>query len=73
MDLHDLPDEDLVANSKEWRQRALRGDKDASGLAHELERELRRRFPRQCAPQSLPSKGALGYFSSFPPRRWMPW
>lgn len=71
MDLHDLPDEDLVANAKEWRQRALRGDKDAHGLAHELERELRRRFPRDSAPQALSAKNTLGYFSSLPLRRWM--
>jgi len=44
MNLQVIPDEDLLARSKEWRLRALRGDKDARGIAHELECELCRRL-----------------------------
>lgn len=73
MDFHQLSDEDLVARAKEWRLRALRGDKDARGAAHELECELRRRFPDDSAPQALPAKSTLGYLSAISLRRWVPW
>ena len=33
-----------MAQAREWRLRALRGEKAARGMAHELEREVRRRF-----------------------------
>ncbi|MBV7429328.1 MULTISPECIES: hypothetical protein [unclassified Acidovorax] len=33
-----------MAQAREWRLRALRGEKEARGTAHELEREVRRRF-----------------------------
>jgi hypothetical protein len=41
--IRDLSDEDLTLHAQEWRQRALRGDKSARGVAHALETELRRR------------------------------
>lgn len=41
--IRDLSDEDLTLHAQEWRQRALRGDRSARGVAHALETELRRR------------------------------
>lgn len=38
-----LPDEELGARATEWRRRALQGDVLARGVAHQLERALRRR------------------------------
>jgi hypothetical protein len=38
-----LSDEELAQNALEWRRRALGGEHAANGLAHELEREMRRR------------------------------
>jgi len=38
-----LSDEDLAREAVEWRRRALHGDRDANGRAHELEREVVRR------------------------------
>ncbi len=43
MEIGELPDDELIAQAREWRLRALRGEKDARGWAHELEREVRRR------------------------------
>ena len=43
MDLDTLPDEELGAHAVEWRKRALQGDRNARGIAHEFETELRRR------------------------------
>ncbi|RYH63232.1 MAG: hypothetical protein EON54_08565 [Alcaligenaceae bacterium] len=43
-DLAHLSDDDLLANAHEWRHRALRGEKDARGIARRLEAEGRRRF-----------------------------
>ena len=37
------PDEALSALATEWRKKALEGDPQARGIAHELETELRRR------------------------------
>jgi len=39
----ELPDEALSTMAIEWRRKALEGDLDARGIAHELETELRRR------------------------------
>lgn len=39
----ELPDEVLSAMAVEWRRKALKGDHQARGIAHELETELRRR------------------------------
>ena len=38
-----LSDEELAAQASLWRTRALQGEFDARGIAHELEREMRRR------------------------------
>ena len=73
MDLRELQDDDLLAYAREWRQRALRGEKEARGLAHELECEVRRRFPRNDAPQTLPPIHLLGAVPQPAQRRWKPW
>ena len=39
-----MQDDDLRVASQCWRKRALRGELQARGIAHELEREIRRRF-----------------------------
>ncbi|WP_418132115.1 hypothetical protein ABL849_33185 (plasmid) [Variovorax sp. 375MFSha3.1] len=39
-----LSDEELEAQANQWRRRALRGELHARGIAHELEREMRRRY-----------------------------
>jgi len=41
--LGELTDEELAALASQWRSRALRGERDANGWAHDLEREVRRR------------------------------
>ena len=38
-----LTDEALGALASEWRKKALQGELHARGIAHELEREMRRR------------------------------
>jgi hypothetical protein len=55
----DLSDEDLTRHAQEWRQRALRGDRSARGVAHALETELRRRGASsfaQTSPASLDTR-----------------
>ncbi len=44
MEIQELQDDELMTQAREWRLRALRGEKEARGTAHELEREVRRRF-----------------------------
>jgi hypothetical protein len=41
--ISELSDDDLALHAQEWRQRALRGEKTARGVAHALETELRQR------------------------------
>lgn len=41
--LQALSDEEVGAQALEWRRRALQGEWHARGMAHEFERELRRR------------------------------
>lgn len=64
-----LSDEELAVKANEWRQRALQGELDARGIAHELERELRRR-----AGAPFPNYDTLDLRSlelrSAAPRRW---
>ncbi len=48
----ELPEDELKALAREWRARALRGEMEARGIAHELEREVRRRFPTFSARDS---------------------
>ena len=56
MEAQELQDEELISLAREWRRRALRGERDARGMAHELEREARHRFgtSKNDAPQPLP-------------------
>lgn len=42
-EITELNDDDLERYAREWRQRSLRGDKEARGIAHALETELRKR------------------------------
>ena len=74
MEIQELQDEELTAQAREWRLRALRGEKEARGMAHELEREVRRRFgtSRSDAPQPLPEVPALGVLPQAPQQRWKP-
>lgn len=71
MDIQALPDDELLAQATEWRHRALRGEKDARGFAHELEREARRRFgmPKSNIPLTLPTMGPLGVLPTVVRRR----
>ena len=59
-----LSDEDLAREAFEWRRRALSGEQDARGIAHELERELRRRSG---------ALSTLGAALKPPPVRRKPW
>ena len=43
MNITELSDDDLAELAREWRRRSLRGEREARGTAHELEREMRRR------------------------------
>ena len=73
MDMRALQDDELMALAREWRLRALRGEKDARGMAHELEREVRRRFPKTGTPIALPPAHPLGTMPQAPRHRWKPW
>ncbi|WP_043376455.1 hypothetical protein [Comamonas testosteroni] len=73
MDIQALQDNELMAQARAWRQRALRGEKDARGFAHELECEVRRRFPRNDTPPTLSPVRLLGTVSQPAQRRWKPW
>jgi hypothetical protein len=75
MDIQKLQDDELVTGAREWRQRSLRGEKHARGIAHELEREVRRRFgaPRTATPPALPAATPLAVLPQARPQRWKPW
>lgn len=73
IDIVELSDDNLLARAKEWRLKALRGDKDARGIAHELEREVRRRFPPNVALQALPRVPLLSTVQQSTIRRWKTW
>lgn len=62
MEIQELQDEELMAQAREWRLRALRGEKEARSMAHELEREVRRRFgnPQAETQHSLKEVRVLG-------------
>lgn len=75
MNVQELQDDELTAQARVWRQRALRGDKSAHGIAHELEREVRRRFgtPQNTAPQPFTEVRLLDVLAPAPQRRWRLW
>lgn len=75
MNIQELQDDDLISQAREWRRRALRGGKDARGIAHELEREVRRRFGMReiGAQQPLPEVRPLAVMPQPAQRRWKPW
>jgi len=58
----------LEAEAAEWRRRALHGDRDARGIAHLLEAELRRRSP---APETASPALDMRPWSQRQPAR--PW
>ncbi len=62
MEIQELQDDELMTQAREWRLRALRGEKEARGTAHELEREVRRRFgnPKTDAQHVLKEVRVLG-------------
>ena len=63
--LADITDERLEVLAREWRARAARGEKDAYGIAHSLEVEVRSR-------SRASQRAALTYTTPSPgsPRRW---
>lgn len=75
METQKLQDEELIAQAREWRRRALRGERDARGMAHELELEVRRRFGtlKNHEPQPLPEVRLLAGLPQARHRRWKPW
>ncbi len=74
MNIRELPDDNLVAQAREWRLRALRGEKKARGIAHELEREVRRRFAQHEATTiAIKEMRPLGELSQGRQQRWKPW
>lgn len=75
MEIQKLQDEELIAQAREWRRRALRGERDARGKAHELELEVRHRFgtPKNHEPQPLPEVRLLAELPQAHQRRWKPW
>ncbi|MFT3815667.1 MAG: hypothetical protein QM740_20265 [Acidovorax sp.] len=75
MEARELKDDELVAQAREWRRRALRGDKTARGIAHELEREARHRFGLPKSDVPLPEMGArrLAELPLAPEKRWKFW
>lgn len=75
MNMQELQDNELISQAREWRRRALRGEKDARGIAHELEREVRHRFGvrETVAQQPLPDVRLLGVMPQSVLRRRKPW
>lgn len=65
-------DDELIAQARESRQRALRGERDARGIAHELEREVRHRFGavKNDTPMRLPEAPTLGVLPQARAQRW---
>ncbi|MDM0117289.1 hypothetical protein QTI66_34795 [Variovorax sp. J22R133] len=62
--LAEVGDDELQTLAVAWRGRALRGEKDANGVAHALEVEVRRRA-RASQLQALPPET--------PPQAQRPW
>jgi hypothetical protein len=62
-ELQSLDDAELEQLAVEWRARASRGERDAYGVAHALEVELRQRV-RASNLQQLPPEAPV------PPRPW---
>lgn len=55
-----------MALAREWRQRALRDEREVRGVTHELEGVVRHRFGscRNEAPRPLPGDGSIGRFAA---------
>lgn len=67
-----LPDEELGLTAAAWRKRALRGERQARGMAHELEAELRRRSGRPSSASLTLEMRSLEIWLRRPPR-WQFW
>ncbi|MGJ7523406.1 hypothetical protein ACSFA0_23195 [Variovorax sp. LT1P1] len=52
-DLSQFADDQLLVLAHEWRRRAMHGEKDARGVAHTLEVEIRRRVGNPCSSHAL--------------------
>jgi hypothetical protein len=68
INLNDLDSTGLAAQAAEWRRRALRGEQQARGIAHALERELRRRGSDIVMPR--PELDTRPLDLRQPPQRW---
>lgn len=75
MEIHKLNDDELATSARDWRLRALRGEKDARGMAHELEREVRRRAALRIDDDIAPTQQApsLEMTEQAPRRAWKFW
>jgi len=72
MEMQELRDDELTAQAREWRLRELRGEREARGMAHELEREVRRRLgkPEHDGQYPLKEVHQLGQLPAVSQRRW---
>lgn len=70
MELTELDETSLAAHAAEWRRRALRGEKQARGIAHALEAEMRRRFGDSIPPSQSADLDTRPLALRQPPRRW---
>ncbi|RYH22580.1 MAG: hypothetical protein EON54_25210 [Alcaligenaceae bacterium] len=52
-DLKQFSNDQLLALAHEWRRRAMHGDRDARGVAHALEVEIRRRVGNAVSSHAL--------------------
>ncbi len=58
-DFNHFSDEDLTRVTREWRAKADRGERDAFGIAHECEVELRRRQRAKEVVSPAPAETAV--------------
>ena len=65
-DFQNFSDEDLERVTKEWRARADRGERDAFGIAHDCEVEMRRRQRAKDVVSAAPVEAAV----PAPPQPW---
>ncbi len=65
-EFNQFSDEDLARVTREWRAKADRGEREAFGIAHECEVELRRRRRSNEAVSSAPVKTTV----PAPPQPW---
>lgn len=71
--IYTLSDSDLALLAQAQRRQALRGDRNAHGLAHEAEKELRRRTGYQSQPMPLIDAIALAPLDTNARPWWRRW